>query len=171
MSDFTFYDGSIALIERALHSLLAILNKAAQHPDAASFPGARLADDMKPLTFQVHTVCDLARKTVFRLTGAPVQPLEDKEQTMAELIAKTESALALVKTVDPKQIQEAAGRQVELGLGAKGSVNLSGKGYVLGFALPNVFFHLQTAYAILRMKGVPLGKADYLESFMQPVLP
>ena len=166
MSEISIYDSTVVVLERSLNTLIHILKKASEHPDAASFPDARLHEDMKPLTFQVYTVANFSKKAVDRLTGAPVEEAEDTEQTLPELITKAEKALAVLKTVKPEQLQGKADAQIELAMGPRGTFHMTGRDYVLGWLLPNIFFHLQTTYAILRMKGVPLGKLDYLSSFM-----
>jgi hypothetical protein len=162
------YDTSILTLKRGTTTLLNILKKASESADAASFPDAKLTEDMKPLTFQVQAASNTAKKTVWRLTGVETEAWEDNEQTLDQLIARCEKTLALLKGVDPKQVEGKETAMVELALGPAGTKQLVGTDYILTYAVPNFFFHLQTAYAILRMKGVALGKGDYLGPFMTP---
>lgn len=168
MAGLSVYDTNIVLLRRGMTTLANILKKAAEHPDAASFPDAKLCEDMLPLTFQVQTASNTAKKSVSRLTGEEAEVWEDNEKTLDELIARCEKTVALLKAVDPKKVEGKETATVELSLGPAGTKQLSGKDYVLTYAVPNFFFHLQTAYSILRMKGVPLGKRDYLGTFMNP---
>ncbi|GAB1317782.1 hypothetical protein MFIFM68171_07992 [Madurella fahalii] len=176
MSTIPFYDATIGTSTKSLKALLAILKIAKEHPDAASFPDARLYEDMKPFTFQVQTVSNFAKKLVERLAVRPADqpPLEswpDEEQTIDELIARVEKTLDLVATVKPEHLEGAANKRAQLPFGPELQAEMSGLDYVLNYMLPNLYFHLTTAYAILRMKGVPLGKADFLTPFVEKHFP
>lgn len=162
------YDTSILTFIRGTRALLSMLKKASESADAASLPSAKLVDDMKPLTFQIQAASNTAKKAVWRLSGVDTEAWEDNEETLDQLIARCQKTLDLLKSVDPKQLEGKESAMVELALGSAGTKELVGKDYVLTYAVPNFFFHFQTAYAILRMKGVPLGKFDYLGPFMTP---
>ncbi|GJC88387.1 hypothetical protein ColLi_11225 [Colletotrichum liriopes] len=166
MSSLTLYDGSIVLMQRGMCTLSNLLKKASEHEDATSFPSARLYEDMKPLSFQVWTASNTAKKTVKELTGAETETWEHKETTLDQLIVQCEKTIVLLKGVDINQVEGKDTVMVELSLGPAGIRQLTGKEFVMSYAVPNFFFHLQTAYAILRMKGVPIGKADFLGPFM-----
>lgn len=147
-------------------TLANILKKASEHASAASFPAANLIDDMQPLSFQVETASILTKNVIGYLNGIEVERPRNSEKSLEDLIALCEETIAYLGGINAEQVEGKDLVQVELSLGKAGTKQLSGKDYVLAFALPNFFFHLQTAYAILRMKGVPLGKADYLGPFM-----
>ncbi|KAL2024874.1 hypothetical protein VTK56DRAFT_3573 [Thermocarpiscus australiensis] len=175
MSTLSLYDVAIGLSQNALQTLLHILKKAQRHPDAASFPETRLREDMRPLIFQVQVVTYIAMNAVERLANrdgkAPVAVFAGDEKTMDELIARVEKALALLATAEPKDLEGAEDKTQEVHYGTEWTAPASTKQYVLGFEIPNLFFHLNMAYAILRMKGVDLGKGDYLHPFIKEICP
>jgi hypothetical protein len=149
-----------------LKNLSAILAKAQAHCEARkidplALTAARLYPDMFPLARQVQIACDTAKGAVARLAGVEVPKHEDSEKTFEELqarIAKTQDFIASVK---PAQIDGSEER--ESVLKARGrDLQFKGAQYLLGFAWPNFYFHVATAYDILRHNGVELGKRDYL---------
>jgi hypothetical protein len=156
--------------QRIMASLVAILKKASKASDSASFAQARIYEDMLPLSFQVR---DTGRHTMRALRAATGKALEtadldyEKATTMAELIEYAEAVLAVANSVrNPDDLDadaEEATKTFELPMG---SFTLKGLDWMLSFALPNAYFHLTTAYNILRMKGVPLQKLDYIVPFM-----
>ena len=160
MSDINIFDVSVGVYIGGVIALINLLKKAALQPDAATLPSARLIDDMKPLSFQVQSVSNTVSRSLKRLMGIDVEEWEDNETTMEELIVRAEKTLAMLKSINPKTLE---GKETAM-VGIRGG-QLPGKQFILGFAMPSLFFHLQTAYAILRMKGVPLGKADCVEPF------
>ena len=112
-----------------------------------------------------------SKKAVTNLTGKEVEAWEDNEKTIPELIARVEKTLDLLKSVDRKVVDGSEDKIVDLNLGkVRGIIQAPASTYVLGFALPNYFFHINTAYGILRHKGIQIGKADYLGPFLQPLL-
>lgn len=176
MSTIPLYDATVGTCTKALTALLAILKIAQKHTDAASFPSASLYEDMKDFSFQIQTVSNFSKKLVERLATRPadqpaIESWPDEEKTMEELIARVEKTLALLATVKPEHLEGAADKNVTLAFGPKIRAEASGLNYVLDYMLPNLYFHLTTAYAILRMKGVPLGKADYLTPFVEKHFP
>lgn len=167
MATFTIYDTAVAQLIQGEQALIDILKKASTHADAASFPSARLAEDMLPLSFQITIASDMAKKTVREVYGIDAGVWEDNEKTMDDLIARCEKTLALLQSVKPENIgDKKADTKVTAKIGPNKVASLSVQNLVLGHVLPNFYFHLTTAYAILRMKGVPLGKMDYLTPFM-----
>ena len=164
MSTITIYDTSVGVFIGATKVLAGILKKAMDDPNADSFPSASLIDDMKPLNFHVESVLKTVSRALDKL-GIDFSPAEEKEATMQQLLDRTENALRELESIDPKALD---GKEAATVAMPGQSGNVTGKQFVLGLALPNVFFHLQTTYAILRMKGVPLGKADYLGCWMRP---
>ncbi|RSL72443.1 hypothetical protein CEP53_001078 [Fusarium sp. AF-6] len=167
MSNYALYDSAILLAKDALNSLSAILKKAETHPNASTFPNAKLAEDMLPLSFQVHCVTDVSQKIVARTTG--VEPLSlnrDNFDTFEAFHTRIAQVLEIVEKADREVVNKREGEIVTLGLGPGKSAQLASRDYVNGYALPNLFFHLTTTYAILRKEGVPLGKQDYQTPFL-----
>lgn len=163
MSDIKIYDISVGTYIGGLKVLVNILKKAALQPDADTFPSARLIDDMNPLSFQVQSVSNTVSRSLKRLMETDVESWEDNETTMDQLIERAEKTLALLESIDPKTLEGRENTVVKVA-----GEEITGKQFILGFGMPNLFFHLQTAYAILRMKGVPLGKDDYLGPWHRP---
>jgi len=162
----SMYQASVPLINRALTNLREILVKAEAHAqakkiDPSVFLNGRLAPDMLPLTKQIQIVSDNAKGIPARLAGVEIPAYADTEASFAELIARLDKTLAFVATLTPSQIDGSESRKVELKLGPN-TVPFTGLSYLTGFALPNLYFHVVTAYAILRHLGVEIGKRDYI---------
>jgi hypothetical protein len=162
----SMYQASVPVFARALTNLRAILAKADAHAqakkiDASVFLNGRLAPDMLPLTKQVQIVSDNAKGTVARLAGVEIPAYADTEATFEELLARLDKTLAFVNSFKPAQIDGSDDRKVELKLGPN-TVAFTGLSFLTGFALPNLYFHAVTAYAILRHLGVEIGKRDYI---------
>jgi len=168
MAPINLYDASIALFIRGHVSLIGVLKKASEATNADSLPGARLIEDMHPLIKQVQFISDTSKNTVERLTGTKVGVWEDNEKTLPELIARAEKTLALLQSVDAKAIEGIEDKIVPMKMGPK-SMELPALSYVVGFAVPNIFFHFGMAYAILRSNGIQIGKRDWLGPYMGPV--
>ena len=157
MSGISIYDITVGTYISGFKVLLHILKKAAAQPDAETLPSASLIDDMRPLSFQVQTASNIVSASLTRLLETNIQSWDDNETTMEQLIERAENTLALLQNMDPKTLDGAEKKTFDTAGQA-----LTGRQLVLGFTLPNFFFHVQTAYSILRMKGVPLGKDDYM---------
>jgi hypothetical protein len=162
----SMYQASVPLINRALTNLREILVKAEAHAqakkiDASVFLNGRLAPDMLPLTKQIQIVSDNAKGIPARLAGVEIPAFADTEASFADLVARLDKTLAFVATLTPAQIDGSETRKVELKLGPN-TVPFTGLSYLTGFALPNLYFHVVTAYAILRHLGVEIGKRDYI---------
>ncbi|KAK3584223.1 hypothetical protein CHS0354_035304 [Potamilus streckersoni] len=119
----------------------------------------RLAPDMFPFVRQVQTVSDNAKGCCARLAGIEVPSMPDTEKTIAELIVRLQKTVAFLKTIKPEQIDGAENRKISI---PAWKYESTGQVYLLTSGLPNFFFHLVTAYDILRNNGVPVGKMDYL---------
>ncbi|CAK7275060.1 hypothetical protein SEPCBS57363_006484 [Sporothrix epigloea] len=172
MPAVTLYEVSITTFDKGLTTLKHILEKAKEYAttqgtDPNTYVNASLCDDMKGLAFQVQVASNTVKKSVWRLTGTDVESWADDETTLEQLIERTQRTIDLVQTVDEALITGKDDNIVELQMGKNGSRNLAAKAYVLNYALPNFFFHVQTAYAILRAQKVPLGKSDYLGGFFK----
>jgi uncharacterized protein len=162
---FTFYDAAFPPVTRILVNLDAILDKAAAHCeerklDPAVLLNYRLAPDMFPFTRQIQTASDTAKGMAARLAGVEVPSYADTETTIEELKARLSRTLDFVKSFSPAQIEGAEDREIILKM--RTEMRFTGREYVFGFVLPNVYFHAATAYGILRHAGVALGKRDYL---------
>lgn len=158
---------AISSFEIGLNALAGILDKAQAHAEAKRFAPAvlletRLFPDMFPLIRQVQIACDLADNAGARLTGIEPRKHADDEKTVAELKGRIAGTLAFVKSLDPAKIDAAADREISFPLGPQNHGHMRGADYLNHFALPNFYFHLTTAYAILRHCGVELGKRDFL---------
>lgn len=166
---FDLYEASVPVFAHALETLSHLLRKAEAHAqsrklDPASLIEARLAPDMYPLARQVQSAADAAKACTARLAGQKPPSYADTETTFDELQARIAKTLDFIRSVDPALISSAIGRTIEVPL-PSGSKSFSGRGYLLNFCLPNFFFHVATAYGILRHKGVELSKLDYLGAF------
>ncbi|RGP69477.1 helix-turn-helix domain-containing [Fusarium sporotrichioides] len=164
---YTLYDAAILHTKEALQSLSAILKKAASHPNASSFPEAKLAPDMLDLNFQVFFTTDTAQKIVARTTGTePLNLSRDDCSNFEQYQARIAQVLEIIEKADKETVEKRAAEVVTIGLGPGKSADMKCRDYVQGYGIPNVFFHLTTAYAILRKEGVELGKQDYIGPFM-----
>ena len=164
---FSMSQASLPTFEIGLNALSAILDKAeafavAKKIDPAVLLNTRLAPDMFPLVRQVQVATDLAKNGAARLAGVEPPRYEDKETTIAELKARLAKTVAFVRSLDPKQIDAAADRQITFPLGPSNKGEMRGDDYLNHFVLPNVYFHLAAAYAIPRHCGVEIGKQDFL---------
>lgn len=158
---------AIPVFEIGLNALSAVLDKAEAHVtaksiDPAALLNARLFPDMLAFTRQVQIACDLAKHGGARLAGIEGPRYEDDEKTIAELKARIAKTVAFVKTLDRKKIDDSADREITFPLGPKAKGHMKGADYLNHFTLPNFFFHLTTAYDILRHNGVEIGKRDFL---------
>jgi hypothetical protein len=162
----TLYEISVPVMVRALNTLTTLLDAGRRHVEAKggdpqSLLGARLADDMLPLTGQVQRASDTAKFMAVRIAGVENAAMADQEKSFSELEARIEATVSFLEAVPPAAFDGRETAEVTLTTGG-GKRTFSGKSYLLEFALPNFFFHVTTAYDILRHNGVPLGKRDYL---------
>ncbi|CAG2263468.1 MULTISPECIES: DUF1993 domain-containing protein [Burkholderia] len=162
----SMYQASLPVLIRGLTNLQHILGKAQAHAaekqiDPSVFIGARLYPDMLPLVRQVYIATDTAKGCAARLAGAEIPSYPDVEQTFDELHARIQKTIDYLKSFDAAQIDGSEARQIVLKMRV-GPIEFTGQSYLLNFVLPNFFFHVTTAYDILRHSGVELGKLDYL---------
>jgi len=162
----SMYQASAPRLANMLRNLDAILAKAQAHAtakkiDPAVLLAARLFPDMLPLVKQVQIATDHAKGCVARLAGVEVPKFEDTEQTFEELQARIARIIAFVESFSPAQIDGSEERDIALKAGGK-ELSFKGLPYLLGYAMPNFYFHLVTAYNILRHNGVEIGKRDYI---------
>ena len=147
----------------ALKGLLATAeaDAAARKIDPEIFLTARLAPDMFAFTRQVQITTDQVKGGMSRLAGTKVPAWADDEMSFAELAARVDKAIAHVATFKPDDFADALGRKIELKF-PNASFEFTGKDYLYGFVLPNFYFHMTAAYAILRHNGVAVGKRNFL---------
>ena len=162
----SLYDVSIPIFTLSLNNLSAILDKAESHGEAKKvdpkvIPQARLIVDMLPLSAQVQIACDTAKGAAARLAGLEVPKHADTEATLDELKARVSKTLDFIKTVKREQFEGAETRDIVLQF-PQTTLKFNGLNYLTNFVLPNFFFHVTTAYALLRKNGVELGKRDFL---------
>lgn len=162
----TMYTATVPTCTRALNSLTAILDKAAAHAEARKLDpkvllGSRLFPDMLPLAMQIHIANDIAQGGAARLAGAEVPTFEAKERTFGEWTASTRATVAYLESLKPAQFEGSEDRTVTWQTRSS-TKNMQGTPYLFHHVLPNVFFHVTTAYNILRQAGLEIGKQDYL---------
>jgi len=160
------YESSVPVYERALNAFLSILDKAEEHARARKFDpnnylAMRLSPDMWPLVRQVQGFCDHAKNASFRLAAKDPPVKEDKEASIAELRERIQATLDMLKSIDPKAMDGAESREIVIPAGSN-KLKFPGADYLLHFAMPNFYFHLTTAYDILRASGVEIGKRDFM---------
>ncbi len=162
----SMYQASVPVFIRMLNNLAAILEKAVAHAEAkkidpAVFFSCRLYPDMFPLSRQVQIASDTAKGGAARLSGSEPPKYEDIETNFPELIARLHKTVDYLKTVKPEQIDGSEQRSITLKV-RNDTLTLTGIDFLLNRALPNLYFHVTTAYDILRHNGVEIGKKDYL---------
>lgn len=166
------YDQTIGVMTRMLTHLDRIVGMAAawaeeKNIDPDALLTARLYPDMLTFMHQVRIATDIGKGAAARLTGTEVPSWEDNEQTFAEARGRIRKALDYFATFSPDQFDGAEEREIELNL-RFGTLNFTGKDYVLNFVLPNFYFHVTTAYNLLRHNGLEIGKADYIAGGHSP---
>lgn len=162
---------SVPAFVRGLNILSTLLSKGEQHAldagtDPAAFLQARLTEDMLPLAAQVQRASDTAKFAAQRISGGDAPKFADDETTFAQLQQRIASTIAYLESVDAAALDAGQDRDITLNWGASGGT-FTGQSYLLMFALPNFYFHIVTAYDILRQQGVKIGKLDYLGPFGQ----
>lgn len=163
----TMYSATVPIFERVLGGLVACMDKAVSYAetrkfDADVFVSARLAPDMLAFNRQIHIACDTAKFAVARLTGVDAPTFEDNEKTLAELRERVVRTIAYVKGMQATAFERAATRRIEVPRRSAEPRLFTGESYIASFAMPNFYFHVTTAYALLRHNGVPIGKQDFL---------
>ena len=162
----SMYDISVPVFAERLKALALVLTKAEANAterkiDSQVFLNARLAPDMYPLTRQVQIATDHAKGAPSRLAGREVPRYEDNEATFAELHHRIARTLDYLATFKPDEFENAENRTVTLKLGGR-DIEAGGLTYLVDMAMPNFYFHVTTAYDILRHNGVPLSKRNFL---------
>lgn len=163
---FSIYDASIPPMIRMLQSISKIMDKAqtqakSDGKDLSGLLDARLAPDMHPFPRQIQIMSDAAKGAAARLAGIEAPSMPDTETTFPELQQRIAKTIEFLKSVTPEQLTGAEDRKIELKTPNR-TLEFNGKDFLTQFALPNFFFHATTAYALLRHKGITIGKMDYL---------
>lgn len=160
------YDSSVPVLSHFLKGLSAILSKAEAHCDArkidhAAILQARLFPDMFHFTRQVQLVTDFAKGAGARLSGTAVPSFPDEEKSFSELQARLSKTTEFLSALNKSAFADAATRPVTIKVGGN-DMTFHGGEYLMGYAMPNFYFHLTTAYNILRHNGIELGKKEYM---------
>jgi uncharacterized protein len=163
----TMHNASVPVFQRMLGNLLKIMDKAQAHAEARKFSpdnylALRLAPDMLPFAKQIQIVSDTAKGCVARLSGQEIPAWADDETTFEQLRARLQRTLDYVGSVPAAAFEGADSREVVMKFRNRDPVSFTGENYLRFFVLPNFYFHITTAYALLRAGGVELGKGDYL---------
>jgi hypothetical protein len=162
----SMYQVSVPVFIRMLNNLAAVLDKGAAYAEARKIEpsvliNARLYPDMLPLLKQVQIAADGAKGAAARLAGQEPPKYEDAETTFADLKARIQKTISYLNTFKPEQIDGSEEKTITLQIRGN-AVKFEGLAYLLNHATPNFYFHVTTAYDILRHNGVEIGKADYL---------
>jgi hypothetical protein len=162
----TLFQASVPVLLHGLRNLQHIVGKGQAHAaekqiDPSVLTGARLFPDMLPFARQIHIATDTAKGCAARLANVEAPKFDDVEVTFDDLHARIQKTIDYLKTFTPEQIDGAEERRITLKM-RSGPIEFSGLDYLRFFVLPNFYFHITTAYDILRHNGVEVGKLDYL---------
>ena len=165
----SMYTMSVEAFIPSLRALSKLLDKGAQHATARKFDASvlangRLAPDMFPLVKQVQIACDFAKNSSARLCGQDPPRFEDNEQTLEELKARIAKTVDYLQSLRAEAFKGSEDRDIKIPLPNNNSLEMKGLPYLNNWALPNFYFHVVTAYAILRHNGVDVGKRDFLSA-------
>ena len=166
---FTIYDASAPVFVRALSNMQGWLDKAlAEGKSEVVLMEARLAPDMRPFPAQIQMASDTAKNAIARLAGIEAPSMPDTETGFGELNDRCRRTIDFIESVDRWVLDGAETRDVVLKFPNGMGYRFKGADYLTGFALPNFFFHVTTAYALLRAAGVSVGKPDFLQHLGMP---
>lgn len=162
----SMYDASIPVLKRFLTNLSAILTKAEDYANTrkiepSALLSARLFPDMFPLTRQIQIASDQAKGGTARLAGTDIPKYEDNELTFTELQQRIAKTIAFLDSIKPEQLAGSESRDITINV-RNTTMEFKGQDYLLNWVLPNVYFHVTTAYNILRHNGLEIGKRDFL---------
>jgi hypothetical protein len=167
---FGIYEASVPVFVNALTNMRGWLDKAASEKSESELMDARLAPDMRPLPAQYQMASDSAKNALARLTGTDAPSMPDTEKDFAELKDRCDRTIDYLRSFDPGLLAGSDDREVVIRFPNGMGYRFPGGQYLAGFVLPNFFFHVTTAYAILRNAGVSLGKPDFLQHLGPPNL-
>ncbi len=166
---FGILEASVPVFVNSLSNMRDWLDKAANEKSEAELLEARLAPDMRPLPAQYQMASDTAKNALARLTGTEAPSMPDTESSFAELKNRCDRTITYLSGFDAASLAGSEDREIELKFPNGMGYRFVGAQYLAGFALPNFFFHVTTAYAILRNSGVSLGKPDFLQHLGMPI--
>jgi len=163
----SMYGTTVPVMKHMLGNLAHILDKGAAHAEAKKFDPAnllnyRLAPDMLPFTKQIQIACDACKNGVARVAGIEAPKFEDNEASFAELKARIQKTLDFLASVPADKLDGTEDKDVTFPIGKDSTRTMKAQAYLTTWSMPNMFFHITTAYAILRHNGVELAKRDYL---------
>ena len=166
----SLYNATVPVFKQMLLALSDVLKKGEEYAAQKKFHStvllqARLFPDMLPLVRQVQIACDFAKSVPSRLAGVEVAAYEDTEQTFAELQQRIAKTLTLISAFTPAQLDGSAGKEIVLRPGTPKEKKLVVEDYALKYGMPQFFFHVTTAYNLLRSNGVEIGKKDFMGSY------
>lgn len=166
----SLYSTAVPVFNQMLGGLSGVLSKAQAHAETRQIEPnallqARLFPDMFPLLRQVLIACDFAKGVAARLAGVDVPAYDDHEASFADLQARIDKTLAFINGLTPAQFEGSASREIVTGAGTPKEKRFAGTSYLLNYGLPHFFFHVTTAFDILRHNGVEVGKKDYIGSY------
>jgi len=166
-SNLSMHSASVPVLKRQLGALLVWLDKAEAHAVARKFDPnnylqLRLSPDMLPFVSQIRIASDAAKGCVARLAGQELPKFEDNEVTLADLRERVLKTLAYVDSVPAAAVDGSEGREIVIPMRTRDPLEFTGEVFLKHWALPNFFFHITMAYALLRQAGVELGKSDFL---------
>jgi hypothetical protein len=166
----SIYDVSVPLLVNILTNMRNWLDKADAQAAEERLLGARLAEDMRPLSAQYQMASDSAKNGIGRLAGIDSPGMPDTETSFAQLRERCDRTIAFVQSVSAAQLEGSETREVVLKFPSGNGYRFDGLGYLTQFMMPNFLFHASTAYAILRANGVQIGKPDFLAHMGPPNL-
>jgi len=164
------HTASVPVFQQLLAALAGVLTKAETHAterkiEPAALLQSRLFPDMFPLTRQVQIACDFATSVSARLAGAEVPAYEGGDQTFADLQQRIAATLSFIGGLDAAAFEGSAQREITLRPGTPKERRIGGQAYLLNYGLPQFFFHVTTAYDLLRHNGVEVGKKDFMGTY------
>jgi len=162
---YSLYDGTIVVVQGILNTLSHILHEAEKQPNASTLLEARLYEDMYPLTDQIRIAAQFSENITARLTGREPVTFDRDLTTFAKCYERIETVLNVLNQADKVVVNQQADVLSPTQLGPQTTVQMSAAVYAHTVVLPNIYFHLTTAYGILRKEGVPFGKRDYYVGF------
>jgi uncharacterized protein len=166
----SMYAASVPVFKQMLGGLGTVLEKASvqvreRRLDEEDLLQTRLIEDMFPTVRQVQIACDFARSVSARLAGVEVPPYDDDEQSFEQLQQRVTAAIAFIDGLDPASFEGSEQREIVLRPGTSKERRLDGQSYLLAYGLPQFFFHVTTAYGLLRHSGIAVGKRDYMGEY------
>jgi len=166
----SLYTATVPVFKQMLLALSDVLKKGEEHAQNRKFDPtvllqSRLFPDMLPLVRQVQIACDFAKSVPARIAGVEVAAYEDSEQSFAELQQRIAKTLALIEGMTAEQLNGSAVKEVVLRPGTPKEKKLTVEDYALKYGMPQFFFHVTTAYNLLRHNGVEIGKKDYMGAY------